>query len=211
MEMKEAALRFKGGLSVDIAQADERLKGAILASMGQGNPAGWRVKPNDQFREAIENRLSTFLAGVMGADITQGNYDGAFYTTVSLLEADARELDGGCSVSFGRFQKIINIWIKYHIALAYSECDEEQFGNYRVLLPVAHIPVDDYVLGWIIKWLSGNDADNPSIKELKGIKSWKWGMPEAQYRTLQNVARAISKRFNYSSPLELEMRENIWG
>ena len=211
MEMKEAALSFKDSISVKIAESDERLKGAILASMGQGTPAGWRVKPNDQFKKAIENRLNAFLAGVMSASITREKYDEAFYKTVSFLESDARELDGGCSVSFGRFQKIINIWIKYHVALAYSECDENQFGKYKTLLSVAHIPVDGYVLGWIINWLSENDTDNPAIKELKGIKSWKWGMPEAQYRTLQDAAGAISTSLNYSSPLELEMRENIWG
>lgn len=197
-------------ISFEITESGERLEGAIRASMGAGNPKGSRVKPNDQFKTAIENRLNTFLSGIMSGDISQEKYDEAFYKTVSLLDSDARELDGGCSVSFGRFQKIINIWIKYHVALAYSECDEEQFGKYKASLPVAHIPVDDKVLTWLINWLSENDTDNPAIKELKGITSWKWGMSEAQYRTLQNAARAISKKLNYSSALELEMREDIW-
>ncbi len=211
MEMKEAALRFMDNISFEIAQRDERLEGAIRASMGAGNPKGSHVKPNDQFKKAIENRLNTFLADIMNGSITREKYDEAFYKTVSLLESDARELDGGCSVSFGRFQKIINIWIKYHVALAYSECDEEQFGTYRDLLPVAHIPVDSYVLGWLVNWLEKNDCDNPALAELKGITSWKWGMSEAQYRTLQNAARAISAGLNYASPLELEMREDIWS
>jgi len=210
MEMKEASSHFMENISFEITESDERLEGAIRASMGAGTPKGSRVKPNDQFKAAIENRLNAFLAGVMSAGITQEKYDKAFYNIVSFLESDARELDGGCSVSFGRFQKIINIWIKYHAALAYSECDERQFGKYKALLPVAHIPVDRYVLRWLINWLKKNDCDNPALAELKGITSWKWGMSEAQYRTLQNAARAISAGLNYASPLELEMREDIW-
>lgn len=210
MEIKKAANLFMDNISFDIIESEERFEGAIRASMGAGNPPGSHVKPNEQLKTTIKNRLNTFLECIMSGDISQEKYDEAFYKTVALLDSDSKELDAECSVSFGRFQKIINIWVKYHVALAYSECDEEKFGKYKILLPVAHIPVDRYVLAWLTKWFKKTDSSNPALKEIGRIGSWKWGMSEPQYRILQDVAKAISKKLNYSSPLELEMREDIW-
>lgn len=211
MEIKDAAQLFMDNISFDIIESEERFEGAIRASMGAGNSSGSHVKPNEQLKTTIKNRLNTFLESIMSGDISQEKYDEAFYKTVALLASDSKELDAECSVSFGRFQKIINIWVKYHVALAYSECDEEKFGKYKILLPVAHIPVDRYVLAWLKKWLKRTDSSNPVLREIRiGSWSWKWGMSEPHYRTLQDVAKAISKKLNYSSPLELEMREDIW-
>ena len=208
--MKEASLLFMDKVSFEITESGERLEGAIRASMGAGQPKGTRVKPNDAIKKAIETRLDKFLESVMamGKDLSQEKYDEAFYKTIDDMDSDAKQLDSGCKVSFGRFQKIINIWIKYHVVLAYAECDESQFGKYKALLPVAHIPVDSYVLNWLRK--SCNGKDSADVAAMNGFGSWKWEMTKEQYISLQNVAREISREKNYCSPLELEMKEDIW-
>ena len=134
-----------------------------------------------------------------------------FYKTINTMYTKAKELDSECKVSFGRFQKIINIWIKYFVALAFTETNEKEFYKYKILISVAHIPVDDYVIKWLIYWLKENDKDNPAIKVLNGISSWKWGMTEDQYRFLQDTAKEICKKCKCSSPLELEMLKDIWS
>lgn len=211
MEMNKASLKFMENIDFEITEPDERLEGAIRASMGAGNPKGSRVKPNEKFKEAIEKSLENFLSEVMDENITQEKYDTFFYKTINTMYTNAKELDSECKVSFGRFQKIINIWIKYFVALAFSETNEKEFYKYKILISVAHIPVDDYVIKWLIYWLKENDKDNPAIKVLNEISSWKWGMTEDQYRFLQDTAKEIGKKCECSSPLELEMLKDIWS
>ena len=201
MELKEAASYFIDRISFEIEEPEERLEGAIRASMGAGNPNGARVKPNAEFKEAIKKRLEDFLKEVTVEDISQEKYDEAFYKTVSSLNSDAGEKDPECKVSFGRFQKIINIWVKYHVVLAYDEDFRNEFDKYKVLLPVAHIPVDRYVLNWFRE----KRDDTPSID------SWIWKMSEGQYRSLQNIARDVCRNEKLRSPLELEMVKGIWS
>ena len=100
MEIKDAAQLFMDNISFDIIESEERFEGAIRASMGAGNSSGSHVKPNEQLKTTIKNRLNTFLESIMSGDISQEKYDEAFYKTVALLASDSKELDAECSVSF---------------------------------------------------------------------------------------------------------------
>ena len=73
MEMNKASLKFMENIDFEITEPDERLEGAIRASMGAGNPKGSRIKPNEKFKEAIEKSLENFLSEVMDENITQEN------------------------------------------------------------------------------------------------------------------------------------------
>ena len=44
MEMNKASLKFMENIDFEITEPDERLEGAIRASMGAGNPKGSRGK-----------------------------------------------------------------------------------------------------------------------------------------------------------------------
>ena len=176
--MQEASQRFINRITYDICTAEDRLNGAIVASMGARNPPGSRLKPNDDLKSVIQKRLDEFLEKICSKmdknELSQAYYDECFYEAIDNLEADSKEIDPGCLVSFGRFQKIINIWIKYHVVLAYSGVNEFQFAT--KLLSYAHIPVDNYVIKWLKQWFWKNDKKNSSYSKIRIITSWKWGM-----------------------------------
>lgn len=207
MALKESAQSFiryvkeKGGF--DVTTAEGRLKGALKASAGQGAPKGSVQTPNTEFKNAIQQELDSFMNTVMSKNpLTQNDYDQAFDETVKRMMTAAEEKDRTCYITFGRIQKIINIWIKYHVMLAFAEVDEALYGKYKALLPVAHVPVDKKVRVWFQEKLS--DANNAAI--VKTITSWKKYLTREQYYALQYDARDNASRFDAGSALELEAR-----
>lgn len=203
MALKENAQSFIRyvGQRFDLTTAEGRLKGALVASAGAGSPAGSRLVPNDELKNAIQAELDAFMNTVMSKNpLTQNDYDQAFDATVQRMMNDAEEKDEDCAITFGRFQKIINIWVKYHVMLAFAEVDDTQFGKYKALLPVAHVPVDRIVRDWFRKNLS--EASNAAI--VKTITSWKWHLTREQYYAIQHDARDNAAKFDVHSALELE-------
>ena len=192
----------------DIRKESEMLKGAIKASMGAGNKKGARLRPNTEFTISLQEQLNTMLDRIMNEqNMSQEKYDAIFNETIKNMEKEASSKDHECAFSFGRFQKIINIWIKYHIALSYYENKNSDFTEYKKLLPFAHIPVDRIVInGFLNK--KNVELDKETRDKIKRIGSWKWNLTEDTYKTIQDAARNISKE-QEKSPLELEME--IWN
>ena len=204
MTLRETAQRFISYVNrFDLTTAEGRLNGALTASAGAGNPKDSRLAPNDELKKAIQAELDNFMTTVMSKkSLTQSDYDLSFDETVQKIMISAEERDEDCAITYGRIQKIINIWIKYFIMLALAEIDEAQFGKYRNLLPVAHVPVDRKVRNWF--WQNLSDASNAAI--VKTITSWKWHLTREQYYAIQNDARENFAKFGAQSALELEAR-----
>ena len=202
MALKENAQSFIRyvGQRFDLTTAEGRLKGAFKAA-SRIDEKGVRLAPNDELRNAIQLELDAFMNTVASKNpLSQDDYDKAFNETVQKMIHDAPEKDAGCYITYGRIQKIINIWIKYHVMLAFAEIDEAQFGKYKALLPVAHVPVDTIVRDWFKKNLS--DANHAAV--VKTITSWMKRLTSEQYYALQYDARDNAAKFGVNSALELE-------
>ncbi|MGN0740140.1 MAG: hypothetical protein ACI4LX_08225 [Treponema sp.] len=196
--------QFYDRITFDIKQSEkDRLKGAISASMGAGNPKGSRLSPNDELKDAINSVLKEMLTEIVNtADLSKEKYDELFYKTLYKLEAAQKEKDSGCWMLFGRLQKIINIYIKYHIVLSFLD---KKFKPYQKLIPVVHIPIDRIVLDWFK--LKKNNPDKEDRDTVKNVHSWKRDLQENNYKQIQAIARKISEQ-NKITPFELEMK--IW-
>lgn len=199
------AKQFYDRITFDIKQSEKnRLKGAISASMGAGNPKKSRLSPNDELKDAINSVLKEMLTEIVNtADLSKEKYDELFYKTLYKLESAQKEKDPDCWMPFGRLQKIINIYIKYHIVLSLFDKNNEEFKPYQKLIPVVHIPIDRIVLHWFSK----NNPDAEDCKIVRTVRSWKKDLQEENYKQIQAIARKISKQ-NNTTPFELEMK--IW-
>ena len=198
--------QFYNRITFDIKQSEkDRLNGAIMASMGAGNPKGTRLTPNSELKNAIHSVLKELLTEICKTDLSIEKYDELFFKTLEKLAAVSKEKDSDCWMTFGRLQKIINIYVKYYITLTLLKENDRDFEPYEKLIPVAHIPIDRIVLHWFS--LKKNNPDEEGRKLIKCIGSWKKNLTLEKYRQIQEIARKVSGQHGLT-PFELEMK--IW-
>lgn len=205
MEIEKLSQQFVDYVNFDIRKDSDMLKGAISASMGQGAKKGEKIKPPESLCEKFQQHLSEMLSEMMKCtSLEQDEYNKIFFNVEKKMQKDAESENEYYPLNyFARLQKIINIWIKYHVALAYSD---KKFIEYKKLMPLAHIPIDRTIICWFS--LKKNNSEKESREKIKKIHSWQRDLTQDSYEIIQVAARNISKKEN-KSPLELEME--IWN
>lgn len=194
----------------DICDEDTWLDGAIIASQGQGNPQGSRLKPSDPVRAQIGQGLRRWRTMIVDENVAGYHQfekvtSESFEATHSLVEV----LDPGCLLLFGRVQKIHNIWLKYQIALYYSgyvpayTAANPGIAN---LLQLAHVPIDNVVLNHMFD----RNVAPPQVTNIGAARlDWKLKLQKPRYMTLQDYLRKAALTAGYDSSLHYEM-DLIW-
>ena len=133
-------------------------------------------------------------------------FDTSITNTIGKVHSSREETDPGCWLTFGRIQKICNIWLKYHFVLYFSGSDGTFTGDntwLESLVNYVHVPIDRKVL----ESLSPKHSEHTKLGN--NILSWKRDLQEPRYLTLQKILRYEAKEKGYNSALHYEM-DIIW-
>ena len=195
---------------VDVRNTRDWFKNALRTSAGAGNPKGSRLTPSKELRAYIEQELQKWSVSLKNECLGHSRYEAITLSSMRNTLLTAGTIDPGCWMTFGRIQKIYNIWFKYGAALYFSEYDTPfRVANpwFENVIRYAHVPIDRIVLTYLDKL----EADDFSHLTRTGntLMSWKREMSEFSYLGLQDALRALAEKKGYACALHLEMAE-IW-
>lgn len=188
------------------------VNGALTASAGAGNPKGSTLKCISILEKEILYLLKHFVLCLRRSSqecsiLSQTDYDKIQLKFMKNCLYQCEKLQHKCWWTFGRVQKVFNIWIKYHVAWYYSKQANPEFVLDNIWISkyvkFIHAPIDRVILSFLHPQYT--DYVNLGVSLL----SWKRDLQEDRYLYIQSILRNDAVMLGYSSAIHYEML--IWS
>ena len=197
--------------TLDIESPDTWLPNAATASGGAGNPEGSVIAIDKPAIEPIRKQILTMIWRLRDEEaVSQILFDDIYFKALTGVINEVNSHSPATNFTFGRSQKLINIYIKTLYAGFWGDFR----GTGEDGKPIAwlgrwsgclHVPVDRQTL----KYFDQEPGHRHLTRIGSKLKSWKWDLQRTDYAAVQDLARRTAAERDYLDPLHFEM-DQVW-